>query len=587
MIDEITKYAQDVTDGVEVAGLYVRLACKRHLDELEKSKTDEFEYRFDLEKACKIIDFAEELKYTRGEPGFVGTDVKLHGFAKFILGSIFGWVHKETGYRKYRKAYIQMARKNIKTMLESVVAIYMSTFDNYEKAQVYCVATKMAQARLAWGQAAEFIKEEPDLNRLFKVRKHDAEIESLVSGGIIKALGRDTSTIDGFDPHCGIVDEYHAHKTNQMVKLLEDGAIGQKNFLLSIITTAGFYLNAPCFEEYEYCRSFLETGQYVDNYFCYIAQMDKDDDKYDSKNWIKANPLVATLPHGIKNIKSTVEEAQKKGGNDLRNLLTKTFNEWVQMTDSPFIKNYDDWKACATKLTLEDMRGRKVIVGLDLSSGGDLTSLNLEFNIEDLEISALSGSYAKYYIHSHSFLPKTRLQEHINTDKAPYDMWYSEGLITLTEALGGIKTDYKYIISYLKNIIEEYDLELEGIGYDPYNASAFLSDLEEFGVPLILVTQSAKNLSEPTEDVQLLIESHAMLYNENQKILSWSARNASVYYNPYGDMKIDKMDKKQKRRIDPLDALIASHKATLALESEQEIDVSEFATDEFLDVFWD
>jgi len=554
---------------------------------LKKSKTDDFEYRFDVARAYNIINFAEELKYTDGEPNFVGTDVKLHGFAKFILGSIFGWVHKETGYRKYRKTYIQVARKNIKSMLESIIAIYMSTFDGHENAQVYCVATKMAQARIVWKQAAKFIKKEPDLVILFKVKEHDAEIESLVSGGTIRALGRDTSTIDGFDPHCGIVDEYHAHKTNQMVKLLEDGAISQKNFLLSIITTAGFDLNSPCFEEYEYCCNFLETGQFVDNYFCYIAQMDKDDDKYDSKNWIKANPLVATLPHGIKNIKSTVEEAQKKGGNDLRNLLTKTFNEWVQMTDSPFIKNYDDWKACGGKLTLEDMRGRKVIVGLDLSSGGDLTSLNLEFNIEDLEILTLSGSYAKYYIHGHSFLPKTRLQEHINTDKAPYDIWYSEGLITLTEASGGIKTDYKYIISYLKEVIEEYDLQLVGIGYDPYNASAFLSDLEEFGVPLILVTQSVKNLSEPTEDMQLLVESHAVLYNENQKILSWSARNANIIYNSYGDMKIDKIDKKQKKRIDPLDALIISHKATIALESEKEIDVSEFATDEFLEMLWD
>ena len=554
---------------------------------MKKSKTDDFEYRFDVARAYNIINFAEELKYTDGEPNFVGTDVKLHGFAKFILGSIFGWVHKETGYRKYRKTYIQVARKNIKSMLESIIAIYMSTFDGHENAQVYCVATKMAQARIVWKQAAKFIKKEPDLVILFKVKEHDAEIESLVSGGTIRALGRDTSTIDGFDPHCGIVDEYHAHKTNQMVKLLEDGAISQKNFLLSIITTAGFDLNSPCFEEYEYCCNFLETGQFVDNYFCYIAQMDKDDDKYDSKNWIKANPLVATLPHGIKNIKSTVEEAQKKGGNDLRNLLTKTFNEWVQMTDSPFIKNYDDWKACGGKLTLEDMRGRKVIVGLDLSSGGDLTSLNLEFNIEDLEILTLSGSYAKYYIHGHSFLPKTRLQEHINTDKAPYDIWYSEGLITLTEASGGIKTDYKYIISYLKEVIEEYDLQLVGIGYDPYNASAFLSDLEEFGVPLILVTQSVKNLSEPTEDMQLLVESHAVLYNENQKILSWSARNANIIYNSYGDMKIDKIDKKQKKRIDPLDALIISHKATIALESEKEIDVSEFATDEFLEMLWD
>jgi phage terminase large subunit-like protein len=134
----------------------------------------------------------------------------------------------------------------------------LAGFDDYPNAQVYCTATKMKQARIVWKQAKKFIEIEPDLKELFNIKDHDAIIESIDTGGEIMALGRDTGTIDGFDPHGGIIDEYHAHPTNQMLKQLEDGSVNQLESLISIITTAGFNLNGPCYKEYEYCCNVLE-----------------------------------------------------------------------------------------------------------------------------------------------------------------------------------------------------------------------------------------------------------------------------------------------------------------------------------------
>jgi len=574
----VTDYAQAVLSGDIVAGLYVRLACKRHIDDLAKQGTGAFPWRFDEDEAQDIIDFAECLRYTRGEPGFVGTQIQLHGFAKFILGSIFGWVHNETGYRRYRKSYIQVGRKNIKSMLEAIIAIKMVAFDGYEDAQVYCVAPKMKQARIVWRQASKFITKDPHLPKKFKIREHDAEIEHLSSGGMIMALGRDTNTIDGFEPYCGIIDEYHAHKTNQMVKLLEDGAVNLRGSLIGIITTAGFDLNSPCFEEYQYCCSCLETGDHNEQYFMYIAQMDKGDDIWDSQNWIKANPLVATLPHGMANMKRFAEEARKKGGADLRNLFTKTFNIWTQMSDNPLIKDFEHWKKCGEYgITLEDMRGKTCVAGFDLSSGGDLTTLALEFKF------LLDGNM-KYFIHSHSFMPAKRLAEHIKTDmNAPYDMWRKDRLLTLTETLGGVKTDYKYIISYLQQLLEKYGIQLTGIGYDPHNADAFLSDLEDFGVPCIEVRQSARALNTVTVDFQLEVEAGNMLYDKNNKLLTWSIRNAVLTSNSFGEVKVDKMS--QKRRIDPVDAVIDAHFALLS-RAIYVPDASQFASSEILDKLW-
>jgi phage terminase large subunit-like protein len=243
------------------------------------------------------------------------------------------------------------------------------------------------------------------------------------------------------------------------------------------------------------------------------------------------------------------------GGETLRDFLTKQLNIWMQLSDNVYIKNIEFWKNCASKMTLEDMRGKVCYAGLDLSSGGDLTSLALVFPFYLDEVK-------KYFIHTHSFIPKKRLAEHIKTDKAPYDIWVQEKLITVTETLGGIKTDYKYIISYLKTIIKQYDLKLRIICYDPHNADAFLNDLEELGIDTLMIVQSAKNLNDPTVDFRLEIESGNVLYNEDEaKVLTWSIANAKTVSNSFKEIKIDK--DLAVKRIDPVDAVIDAWKEAM------------------------
>ena len=574
VIDRVTDYAEKVVSDEIKAGNLVKLACKRHLKDLERSKLAPYLYKFDVEKAQENIDFFESLRFTDGGEDLVGKQIELLSFQDFIIGSLFGWIHKVTGFRKYRKSYVQLARKNAKSLLNSGIGIKMAGFDNHENAQVYCVATKMDQAKIVWGQAKKFIEKEPDLEDIFHIRDYSSEIESKLNGGVIKALGRDTKSIDGFDPHCGIVDEYHLHKTNQMIKLLEDGSVNQEQSLISIITTAGFDLNTPCYEEYEYCKNLLETsiGEDNEHYFIYIAQMDKEDNIWDSNNWIKANPLVATLEHGMDNLKRFAKESKEKGGHDLVNFLTKSLNIWYQFTDNQYM-NIEKWNECGTDLSLEDFKGYNCIVGLDLSSGGDLTSLNIEIPyIEDGE--------NKYFIHSHSFVPKNRVSEHIKTDKAPYDLWINQELLTATETLSGIKTDYKYIISYLKKILDRYELNLTAIAYDPHNANIFLSDLEDFGVDLIEIRQSARNLSDATEDFKLEVDAGNITYNKNNKLLTWSMANAKTESNSFGEIKLIKQDRYN--RIDPVDAVIDSHKIAMQ-QKEDPVDLDDYATDEYLD----
>ncbi|MDI0264822.1 terminase large subunit [Clostridioides difficile] len=565
-MDRVTQYAEDVVKGNIKTGLYAKLACHRHLNDLEKSNTDEFEYYFNVEKANKILDFAETLIIAEGEEE---TPVVLEGFQIFILGSLNGWVNKINNHRRFRNSYVQLGRQNGKSFLNGILATFYGNFSGYNYGQIYCTATKMDQAKIVFREIMKFINADKDLQELFKIKEYESTIECKLTKSTIKALGKDTKSIDGFRPLLGIVDEYHAHKDNQMYKLLEGGTRRMKECLISVITTAGFEINCPCYELYEYCCNLL-IGLYTnEKQFVYITQMDKDDDIWNYENWIKANPLVCKDKENLENLISVGKTAKDIGGNDLRDFLVKGLNNWMQLSDNQYIL-VDDWKKCATNKTLKDFRGYKCNIGLDLSSGGDLTSLALIFVFMD-------GKDKKYFIHSHSFIPKMRVEEHIKTDRVPYDLWIKKGLLTVTETIGGIKTDYKYILRYLNDIICKYDLKVEQIGYDPRNADTFLVDLEEIG-DCVEIYQSARSLNDATEDFRLEIKAGNIEYNKENELLTWSIINAKVVYN--GEfIKIDK--NKSHQRIDPIDAIIDAYK--LAFKDTSLIDYNEL-TNEYLNM---
>ncbi|OXM00512.1 terminase TerL endonuclease subunit [Bacillus sp. KbaB1] len=569
-MNRVTQYALDVLEGREIAGKYVKLACQRHLDDLEKSKLAPFVYYFDEEKADRLLEYAETLMIGEGEEI---SPLILAEFQAFIFGSLHGWVHKETGYRRFRSSYVQVGRQNGKSMMNGVLGTYYSNFDGYNYAQVYCTATKQDQANIVLKEMIKFIETDEDLSECFKVKEYKNTIEALVTNGVVRALGRDTESIDGFRSYLGIVDEYHKHPTNQMYKLLEGGTTKLKECLISVITIAGFDLNSPCYELYEDCCRLLEGVYEDEKQFVYIAQLDKDDDIWDSSNWIKANPLVARDEEGIETLETMASAAKRRGGSELRNFLTKHLNIWVQFTDNQYM-NMEHWKKCASDLDLEDFRGKECYIGLDLSSGGDLTSLGAVFPY-------LKEEEKNYFVHSHSFIPKNRVAEHIKTDNAPYDIWVRDGLLTVTETLGGIKTDYKYIIAYLKRIVEDYDLIVNVIAYDPHNADAFLSDLEELGWNSIMIVQSAKNLNDATIDFRLEVEAENVQYNRKNKLLTWSVANAKTVSNSFGEIKIDKHLKE--KRIDPIDAVIDAHK--MAMKGEVGLNLSQYVTDENLNTW--
>lgn len=570
--DRVTEYAHRVVNGEVVSGELHILACKRHLEDLKRQNTPEFPYYYNPEKANEIINYAETLTVAEGsEP----KPVKLIDSQAFDMGCTFGWFKQSNNKRRFRRRYKSIARQNGKTFENGIIGTYIAGFGGYNYGKLFTVATKKRQARLAWEEMSKFINIDQDLNEYFTIKDYKSLIEANTTHCTIEALSKDAGLDDGFRSIYSSIDEIHQHKDNKIYKALYTGTRALDETLVSMITTRGDKLNSFCKEMDDYCIKVLQGLATAEDFFIDIYCLDSDDDIWNPDNWVKANPYICTKKEQFEVLKQDAQTAKDMGGADLRDFLTKSLNMWVQNTDDQFI-NADKWANCGSKRTLEDFRGRKCWVGLDLSSGGDLTTVALEF---PEEYSTPNGeTKTKYYFYSHSFMPRGRLEEHIETDLAPYDLWEQMELITVTGGSEDFKNDYKFIISHLKELRDKYELEFLGIGIDPHNADGILSDLEAFGCPVVIIVQSCKSLNDATVDIQLLCKSEQIEYNENNELLTWSFINASVVRNSFDEIKVDKKPGARFKRIDPVDACVDAHalmlknKTKIIVNIESELD---------------
>ena len=554
-MDRTTEYAKLVVNKKKIAGRKEYLACERHLQDLKRKN---FDYKFNKELAEKAINIINELVIGEGEEQ---QKLSTRGFQNFIIGSLFGWVKKKTKERRFREAYIQVGRQNGKSILSGAMANQFATFSGYKLGRIFCAATKQEQANIVWDEIAKFIRSDNDLQEMYKITEHERTIKSFVTGNVIKSLGRDTKSADGFRSILAICDELHAHPNSQMYKLMLDGQINVDGALTLAITTAGFNLNGFCFEQYKFCEKVLEKVIDKESLFIFICEMDKDDDIWDYNNWAKSNPYLLFNSDNTINkdmvarLAEKAIEAKEKGGADLLNFMTKHLNYWVTNGVGGFV-DLQKFKECESDLSIEDMKGKECYLGIDLSSGGDLTSISLVFPLE----------HEKIYIYSHSFMPELRLAEHEKTDDVPYRIWVSKGLLTLTSGAFGVKTDYKFIINHLKELIEKYEIRILEVGYDSHNASVFLQDLDFLACDLTEIKQSAKSLNDATKDFQLSVKANQLLYDKENDLLKWSIANATTTSNSFGEIKIDKQA--QKYRIDPVDAVIDAWKIMLVNKNE-------------------
>nr|WP_206155530.1 terminase TerL endonuclease subunit [Caldanaerobacter subterraneus] len=507
-------------------------------------------------------------KHTKGV--LAGQRIEPHIIQKFVFGNIYGWVHKDTGLRRFKKAYWQVARKNAKSQSLACVASYEAMALGEPMAEVYIGATKREQSKIVWNEVKAQLQRCEYLKGKYRVAY--GKIEHLKSGSVIVPLSKeDGKTGDGLNVQCGIIDEYHAHPTSEIYDVLVSGMAARPQPLLMVITTAGFDLNNPCYAvEYRYVSQILDPNSPIENdeYFVMINELDKDDDVKDESVWIKANPILCSYKEGIEFLRGALKEALD-APEKMRNFLTKNMNVWVNQKESGYM-DMSKWALCGRNLKdFEGYEGKECYIGIDLSAKIDLTSVGFVFPNDD-------GTYT---IFSHSFMPEETLQAKRKTDKVPYDLWVKQGWLTATE---GAVVDYEFVKAYIKDVIQKHNIKPVMICYDPWNASQFAQDMEKEGFVMVEIRQGIKTLGEATKDFREKVYQNKIIHNNNP-VLTWAVGNAAVRSDANENIMLDKS--KSTERIDPIAAIINAYSQAMKRQS-YKVDINKYADIEFLTKLW-
>lgn len=541
--DDAFKYAKSVVDGKRVACDKVIKACLRHLNDLKRIPSKDFNFEYIPEKALDPIRFIEILPDVK-----TGVPYPLASFQKFILSCLYGWRKKaDNTVRRFKKALISVARKNGKTILVAGVLLYEFLFGRNPamSRQLFCTANDKTQAKIAFEMARKQLDalraQDEDVRKATKrVRE---ELRNLVDESYIRPLSRDTGAVDGFEPYVGVLDEFAASKTNEMLELLASGQGQLDNPLILIISTAGLDLNVPMHTiEYVYIEKLLNGELENDDYFAFIAEQDDEEEIADEKNWIKSNPIleVEALYEKMMDYLRKRRKVSLETGT-VNEVLVKNFNMWRQSTETSYMDK-QSW-AQAKLDEKPDTRKRRVWIGVDVGKVSDLFAISPMVQMDDY-----------WYVDSFSFIAtKYGLVAKEKRDGVSYTNLERMGECEITTLESGVIDDER-VLDKIEEMVYTNEWDLQAICFDPYQFSSLIAMIEKRHPewPLIEVRQNTMVLNMPTRQFRDDVLKGLIKHSGNQ-LLTMAINNARVKVDNNG-MRIDK--DKQSNKIDPLDALL-------------------------------
>jgi len=553
-LDGVIQYANDCIDSKINCCQKHKWACQRFLRDYEATQQPDSKYEYYWGEVERVIKWAALFQHTKGV--LTGKPIELHISQVFLIANIYGFYNRETGYRRFKKFYFQLARKNAKSQLLSVILTYeLMVFLDGGLAEVYCAATKKDQAKIVYNEMLAMLRKCKSLKGKWKEAYR--QLVHIKSGSFCKPLSKeDEKTGDGLNPQCACIDEYHAHQNSDVYDVIDSGMGARQEPLLGIITTAGFELNNPCYTvEYELMKRILDPEDEADleTVFCDIHELevntgseeielpdgrkvapgDMIDDPFDEKNWVKANPIICSYDEGIGYIREKAKEA-KLSPDKMRNFLTKHLNVWVNQREAGYM-NLAKWNACGGEIP--DLSGETCFVGLDLSSRNDLTSAGIVFPL----------SSGKYVVIGRSFIPESTFHEQVKKVNVRYDLWEKQGWLTVTP---GEVVDYRVVTQWVKDKVEELGAYIEEWCVDPWGATQVSNDLIEEGHEVVDIVQGIKTLSEPTKEFRNEVAQKNIIHEKNP-LISWAIGNAIVDIVDK-NMNIILNKKKSKQKIDPI-----------------------------------
>lgn len=543
-------YVEDVLLGRIPACKWVRLAVERHVRDLADGHTRGL--YFDEDAADRSIRWYALLKHSKGE--WAKQTIRLEPWQQFAIWCIFGWKRTCDNTRRFRKAYLEVARKNGKSTIAAGLGLLLLVGDHEEGAEVYSAATKKDQAIIVHSEAVRMVKASTSLRARVRVFKNNLSVEATNSK--YEPLGADDDTLDGLNVSGAIIDELHAHKNRGVVDVLETATSSRRQPLELYITTAGFDRNSICWELRDYTTKILEGVLDDDTWWGIIYTLDVDEqtgealDKWDDEaTWIKANPNLG-ISVKVDDLRRKATKA-KAVPTALNNFLRKHCNLWTQQQHK--WANMAKWRACtsahlggdATGLNplseLEKMlAGRDCIGAFDLSIRRDLCAWARVYPMDG----GAFGCLWKFW------MPEVGLEEKEREDRAPYSTWVREGYIDLVD---GDTMDYDVIREQI--LADSAECVLREITFDVANAVQLVNDLQKDGFQLVEFRQGMLSMSPPTKQLAELMAA-ARFFHGGNPVASWMVSNAVAVTDSGGNTKLTKDPKQMKGRVDGIIAAI-------------------------------
>lgn len=521
------QYAADVSAGRIVCGRLISLAVERFYKFQER---DDVVFRED--KVDYVIRFISKLKHYTGR--HAGKSFTLQPWQAFIIASIYGFYYAETGERIVKSVYIEMARKQGKSALAAALCLYHLIADGESGAEVYLAANSKDQVKLSsWPLCSNFAKGLDPKGSYLDIFRDMVKFEAAKSW--LKVLAADSTKLDGPNPSMFLLDEYHAAKSSGLKDVLQSGQGMRDDPMQVIITTAGFDKMGPCYQMRTMCVEILEGLKEDDSIFAAIYALDEDDDWKDETAWAKSNPnLDVTVK--LSYIRNQVKKATNSPSEEV-GVRTKNINEWC---DSAETWLPDDNIIAVSGDVDISMFGPETecYVGIDLSATSDLSA-----------VSYMIPHEGKMYFKTDYYLPREALKTKKN--KEQYGEWARLKHLKVTP---GNVVDYDCILEDILKM--DGKLFIMKIGYDAWNATQFVINAENRGLPMEPVSQSIGNFNRPTKEMERAILSGQVVI-DNNPITRFCFRNVVMKVDYNGNTKPSKQFNDKK--IDGVVAMIEAY----------------------------
>lgn len=524
----VHEYWRKIESGEIVTSRRVKAVYGRLMAEMDSPAADS-PYYFDEETGERPIIFIE--RFCKQSQGTLGAPLRLELFQKAFIQTLFGWLLKETGYRRFRETLFLVGRKNGKSTLLAALALYMLVADYEGAAEIYSVATKKDQARKTLTEAVNMVKQSPELRAIIKKRRNDIYFPATAS--TFEALASDSNTLDGLNSHAVIIDELHAIRDRNLYEVMKQSTSSRRQPLVIMITTSGTVRESVFDNLYGLACDIADGKVTEDTFLPVLYELDARAEWTDPQAWIKANPGLGTIKQ-YATLAAFVERA-KKNPEDLPGVLCKDFN--VPETSASVWLSFEDIKNDAT-FTMQDVYNTYAIGGCDLSATTDLTCATL--------LIRRSREDETVYVLQHYFIPQKRidqLDEH-NSQEAPYKIWAERELLTICD---GARVDYSAVTAWFCQMRDEFKIDAFAVGYDRALAGYWVDEMKANGFDMRAVAQGPFTWSQPMREMGAAFADKKVNYNRNP-VLVWCLSNTAVKKSGVNNIQPVKVS--DRRRID-------------------------------------